>query len=215
MPVSSLKIILPLASAALALAGCSGTGDIVAGGITQVRSACPAVGVPVGTGDITTFNPANSTLASAIDVTAAITNVRSTCGEGGSEIVTGVTFDVIAQRRDTAAARSVTLPYFTAVIQGGNAVVAKRTGQVTINFAAGEARAQTSISAGASVDRSVAQLPKEIEDQITRKREAGDADAAVDPLSLPQVRQAVLRASFEVLVGFQLTQEQLRYNATR
>lgn len=210
----SFKSLLPL-SAAVLLASCAGTGDIVDGGITQVRSACPAVGLPAGTGDITLFDPANSTLASAIDVTATITNLRSTCGEGGSEIVTGVTFDVIAQRRDPTAARSVTLPYFTAVIQGGNAVVAKRTGQVVLNFAAGDARAQTSISAGASVNRAAAELPDDIEEQITRKRKVGDADAAVDPLSLPAVRQAVLRASFEVLVGFNLTAEQLRYNATR
>lgn len=211
----SFKSLLPLSAAAVLLASCAGTGDIVDGGITQVRTACPAVGLPAGTGDITLFNPANSMLASAIDVTATITNLRSTCGEGGSEIVTGVTFDVIAQRRDATAARSVTLPYFTAVIQGGNAVVAKRTGQVVLNFAAGDARAQTSISAGASVNRAAAELPADIEEQITRKRKVGDADAAVDPLSLPAVRQAVLRASFEVLVGFNLTAEQLRYNATR
>lgn len=211
----SFKSLLPLVPTALLLASCAGTGDIVEGGVTQVRSACPAVGLPAGTGDITLFNPANSTLASAIDVTATITNLRSTCGEGGSEIVTGVTFDVIAQRRDPAAARSVTLPYFTAVIQGGNAVVSKRTGQVVLNFAAGEARAQTSISAGASVNRAAAELPDDIEEQITRKRKVGDPDAAIDPLSLPAVRQAVLRASFEVLVGFNLTSEQLRYNATR
>lgn len=211
----SFKSLLPLSATALLLAGCAGTGDIVDGGITQVRTACPAVGLPAGTGDITTFDPAGSTLASAIDVTATITNLRSTCGEGGSEIVTGVTFDVIAQRRDARAARQVTLPYFTAVLQGGNAVVSKRTGQVTLNFAAGEARAQSSISAGASVNRSAAELPADIREQITRKRKVGDADAAVDPLSLPAVRQAVLRASFEVLVGFNLTADQLRYNATR
>lgn len=215
MPVPCLKSLLPLASTALLLAGCAGTGDIVDGGITQIRSACPAVGLPAGTGDITLFNPAGSTQASAMDVTATITNLRSTCGEGGSEIVTGVTFDVIGQRRDTSAARTVTLPYFTAVIQGGNAVVAKRTGQAVLTFAAGEARAQTAISAGASVNRSAAQLAPDIEEQITRKRKVGDADAAVDPLSLPVVRQAVLRASFEVLVGFNLTSDQLRYNATR
>ena len=31
----------------------------------------------------------------------------------------------------------------------------------------------------------------------------------------PKIREAVARATFEHLVGFQLTQEQLRYNATR
>ena len=45
--------------------------------------------------------------------------------------------------------------------------------------------------------------------------DAGDADAAIDPLSIPEVRAAVQRASFELLVGFQLTQEQLEYNVRR
>ena len=43
----------------------------------------------------------------------------------------------------------------------------------------------------------------------------GDADAAIDPLSDPKIRDAVARATFEHLVGFQLSQDQLRYNATR
>jgi hypothetical protein len=46
-------------------------------------------------------------------------------------------------------------------------------------------------------------------------RKPGDADAAVDPLSEPTVRAAVARATYEHLVGFQLTPDQLRYNATR
>ena len=40
-------------------------------------------------------------------------------------------------------------------------------------------------------------------------------DASIDPLSRPQVRDAVARATFEHLIGFQLTQDQLVYNATR
>jgi hypothetical protein len=51
--------------------------------------------------------------------------------------------------------------------------------------------------------------------QIIRKRKAGDEDAAIDPMSEPGVRAAVARASFELLIGFQLTPEQLQYNATR
>ena len=37
----------------------------------------------------------------------------------------------------------------------------------------------------------------------------------MDPLSDPAVRQAVLSATFEALVGFQLTEDQLKYNVTR
>ena len=43
----------------------------------------------------------------------------------------------------------------------------------------------------------------------------GDSDAAIDPMSDPAVKAAVARATFEVLVGFQLDQSQLVYNVTR
>ena len=63
--------------------------------------------------------------------------------------------------------------------------------------------------------RSAATLPEDIRRQITRERRPGAADAAIDPMSDPAVRAAVERARFEVLVGFELTPDQLRYNATR
>lgn len=199
----------------LALAGCSSDGQLLPEGIVVTRSACPAVAIPAGTGDITLFNPTNSRDASAIDVVANITNVRSTCDETGEYIVSTVTFDVHAQRRNGQGARQVVLPYFATVVQGGTNVVSKSVSQVGLNFAAGELRTSTSATASARVLRSAATLPDEIRDDINRRRKAGDPDAAIDPLARPEVRAAVTRATFEVLVGFQLTQEQLQYNATR
>jgi hypothetical protein len=58
-------------------------------------------------------------------------------------------------------------------------------------------------------------LPDEIRREITRERKGGEAEAALDPMADPKVRAAVQRASFELLVGFQLTPEQLAYNMTR
>ncbi len=101
------------------------------------------------------------------------------------------------------------------MVQGGTYVVSKRLGEVTLNFAEGQTRAQASAKAAAFVDRAAATLPAEIQEKITRKRKAGEADAALDPMADPEVRAAVAKASFELLVGFQLTNEQLQYNATR
>lgn len=199
----------------LALAACNTDGQLSAQGITVTRSACPAVAIPAGTGDITLFNPADSRDASAINVVATITNVRSTCDDSGEYINTNVTFDVLAQRRDNRGAREVVLPYFAVVVHAGDKVVSKRVSRVGLQFADGQYRAQTSGSASARVLRSAATLPEAIRRQITREREAGDPDAAIDPMADPTVRAAVLRATFEVLVGFELTPEQLRYNATR
>lgn len=214
----NLRIVSVAAIAAIGLAGCKTSGDIVVQqgvGITAVRSVCPAVGIADHTGDITLFSPANATTADAIDVTAVITNVRSTCNESGAEVQTNATFEVQATRRNTSGARTVELPYFGAVLRGGDSVVAKRLGTVTLTFADGQSRASATGTAGALVNRAEATLPPEIRDRITRTRRAGDEDAAIDPLTLPEVRAAVARASFELLVGFQLTDDQLAYNVTR
>ena len=216
MPVR-LAVLLTLGAA---LAGCSTKGAIILQegvGIQAVRTVCPAVGVPDYTGDVTTFRVPGDTSAANIDVTAAITNVRSTCDDasGGARIYTNATFDVLGRRADVRGARTVTLPYYSVVLRGGSSVVTKRVGQVTLNFADGQERAQARAQAGAYVDRAEATLPADVREQITRKRKAGDEDAAIDPLSDPAVKAAVARATFELLVGFQLTEQQLAYNATR
>jgi hypothetical protein len=199
----------------LILAGCSQNGQLTDTGIIVTRSACPAVAIPAATGDITLFNPETSRDASAIDVVANITNVRSTCDETGATIVTSITFDVQALRRDPRGARDVVVPYFAAVVQGGTNVVSKSVTRVGLHFADGQLRAAATGAATGQVQRAAVTLPEEIRRQITRERKPGDADAAIDPMADPAVREAVRRASFEVLIGFQLTTEQLAYNATR
>ena len=100
-------------------------------------------------------------------------------------------------------------------VQGGRVVVSKRVSRVALHFNDGELRAEAKGTANAYVNRAAVTLPAEIQERITRRRKAGDADAAIDPMADPQVREAVSRSSFELLVGFQLTQAQLQYNATR
>lgn len=200
------------------VAGCAKDGELVVDqgvGVTAIRTACPAVGVPDYTGDVTVFRTPGVRTADQIDVTASITNMRTTCNDSGEKVYSEASFNVLARRTDTRGARTVELPYFTTVLQGGSAVQAKRIGTVRVSFADGQERAQASAKAGAFVEKAAATLPEEIRERITRKRKAGDPDAALDPLADPQVRAAVQRATFEMLVGFQLTQDQLAYNVTR
>ena len=212
------KALFVATAAAAALAGCGRPGELVVEqgvGITALRTVCPAVGVPDFLGDVTLFSPADARTQEALDVSAAITNVRSECNDSGDQVYSSATFDVVAQRRDTRGARSVTLPYFVTVVRGGNAVVSKRLGEVTLNFADGQARAQASGTGAAYVNRAAATLPADIRERITRRRRVGEEEAAIDPLTEPEVRAAVARATFELLIGFQLTDDQLQYNATR
>jgi hypothetical protein len=217
IPATRSALLLAALSAA-ALTGCARDNeiDISAGvGVTASRSLCPAVGVPNYTGDVTMFDPPASRDAAAIDVVATITNLRTTCNDVGERVYVGSNFDVIATRRDAGPAREVTLPYYSAVVQGSTAVVAKDDNRVVVRFAEGQTRGTGSATAGAYVDRAAVTLPDDIRERITRRRRAGQDDAAIDPLSEPDVRAAVARATFELLIGFQLTQEQLQYNVTR
>jgi hypothetical protein len=203
---------------AAALAGCRSSGDIIVDegvGIQAFRTACPAVGIPDYTGDVTVFRNLGDSSASNVDLVAAMTNVRSQCNDSGEKVYTSVTFDVLARRTDVRGARQVTVPYFVTVLRGGKAVVTKRIGQATLNFADGQERAQASGQGTAYVDKAEASLPADVRERITRRRRAGQEDAAIDPLSQPDVKAAIARATFEVLVGFQLSQDQLTFNATR
>jgi hypothetical protein len=203
LPVLRYAPFIAASAFAILITGCAKDGEIDAtGGVSVTRSACPAVAVPSYTGDITVFDPPASRDARAIDIVADLTNVRSTCTDSGQEVVATATFDVIGRRSNSTGARTVTLPYFSTVVRAGRLVVAKRVGSVTLEFKDGDLRA-------------AATLPEDIRERITRKRKAGDTDAAIDPIADPEVRAAVAKASFELLIGFQLTSEQLQYNATR
>lgn len=213
-----MKLRLAALSALIILSGCRHPGDITAengGGVYAVRSDCPIAGIPAGTGDITMFNPAGSTDSRAIDVTATITQLRATCQDAGADVVSTVTFTVTALRRDAGPARQVILPYFDVALRGGETIAAKQIGAVALNFPQGGQHAMTRAQATIRVSRYAAALPTNVRAILTRPRKAGEAEAAIDPLADPAVRSAVANATFEHLVGFQLTQDQLKYNATR
>lgn len=215
---SRLSATALLAAAVAGLAGCSTKGEIVVDegvGVTAVRTRCPAVGIPDYTGDLTLFASPDNRTANNIDVVAAMTNVRTQCTEGAEQVTATVRFDVLARRANAQGARQVSLPFFVTVLRGGSAVVTKRVGSVVVDFADGQERAEASGEGYAMIDTAAATLPEDIRERITRKREPGDPDAAIDPLADPEVRAAVSRVSFELLVGFQLDEGQLAYNATR
>jgi hypothetical protein len=201
----------------LLLAGCAHRGDIAASGegIIQIRSACPIVAVAGYTGDLTLFDPPESRAAEAIDVSASISRLESDCKESNGKLISSATFLVSAIRRDPGPDRVVQLPYFSTVVRGATQVVAKRIGFVQLHFPEGGLRAEAYGTAASYVDKAAATLPNDIEQLINKPRRAGSADAANDPLTQPRVKEAIQRTSFELLVGFNLTQDQLKYNITR
>lgn len=213
-----MKLRLAAVVAIVLLSACRHVGDITAengGGIYAVRSDCPIAGIPTGTGDITLFNPPQSRDASAIDVTAAISRLRATCQDAGDDVVSTVTFTVTGLRRDAGPARRVVLPYFDVALRGGTQIEAKQVGAVALDFSAGSQHAITRAQATIRVNRGAATLPANVRAILTRPRKAGQADAAIDPMSDPAVERAVANSTFEHLVGFEMNQDQLKYNVTR
>jgi hypothetical protein len=130
-------------------------------------------------------------------------------------VVSTITFTVVGLRRDQGPARQVLLPYFNVVLRGGATIAAKQIGQALLNFAPGDIHGWTRVQATVRVNRAAATLPENVRQILTRPRKPGQADAAIDPLAEPAVRAAVANATFEQLVGFELTQDQIKYNATR
>lgn len=213
-----MKLRLAALAAVTLLSACRHGGDLTSengGGVYAVRSACPIAGIPAGTGDITLFNPPASTDSRAIDVSATISDLRTTCQDSGNDVISTATFTVVGLRRDAGPARQVALPYFNVALRGGSQIAAKQVGQVVLNFAAGDLHGWARVQATIRVNRGAATLPANVRAILTRPRKAGEAEAAVDPLADPAVAKAVANATFEQLIGFELTQDQLKYNATR
>lgn len=121
---------------AILLSGCNNN-QLVAGnqsvGVRSSISVCPQVAIAAYTGDVTTFNPANSTDSRAIDIVASMTGLRSTCQEQAADIYSEANFIVRATRNNNQGARSVTLPYYSVILRGGSAVVSK-TGRGDAEF---------------------------------------------------------------------------------
>ena len=210
LPSRRPGLLAAAALAGLALAGCQRDPLLVN------RAVCPAVAVPYYAGDATLFAAGDTARdAGAVDLVATMTEVRGVCADVGPTLETDVSFKVVVRRTATAGARRVVLPFFASVVQGGNLLVSKQLGQVTLDFADGQARAQGAGAAKARVSRAATRLPDDIQSRISRKRKPGDLDAATDPLAEPEIRAAVRSASFEVLVGFQLDDAALAYNVTK
>ena len=159
--------------------------------------------------------PAEDLAAATGSVALIYQLVNAFCEPGDEVVYAWRSFEAYPIAVTAGGARSVQVPYFSTVVRGGTTVVAKRLGSVTLNFLDGDARAQSPGTASAYVNRAAATLPADIRERITRRRRAGDEEAAIDPLSQPEVRTAIAQATFELLIGFQLTDPQLRYNATR
>ena len=150
----------------------------------------------------------------AIDVTATITDVRATC----QDRATTWSRPRPSRRRPAprcrprAAGRAA---LFRRRAAGRQPVVAKRVGQVVLNSRPATSTRWTRVQATVRVNRAAATLPANVRGNPDPSAQGRRAEAAVDPLADPGGPRRGASATFEHLVGFQMTQDQLKYNATR
>ena len=169
------------------LAACRSAATIADGGVYITRRACPQLGIPAGTGDITLFDPAGQHRCRARSTSSRRSPICAPpATRPAPRSVSIASFDVVATRRDAGPARQVVLPFFDVVMQGGNGSSPSRSAGSALNFAAGSHPRPDPVQARCgSIARSTRPArgrPRE----LTRRRKTGDADAAVDPLSDPE-----------------------------
>jgi len=95
-------------------------------------SRCLAVAVVGDVGTLTRFNGPGHTTGD-VEFTASIMDADSRCEEG-SDVRSEVTFYVGAQSGPALANRTVTLPYFVAVLKDNSQIISKKIFNVTLTF---------------------------------------------------------------------------------
>lgn len=157
----------------LALGGCSW----VSGQYSDVK--CPGAGVVSGIDTVARFDGRGTGYVNLAD-RATVGGVKSDCNIDNGGVSVTVSLSTVAELGPTAAGRSIDFPYFVAVTDGHDKVVAKRVFQNTVTFKPNENR-------------------------------AGTQDTVTERIPLADPKQA---DRYHVIVGFQLTPEELAYNRT-
>jgi hypothetical protein len=167
------------------------------------RTSCPAVAVVKYTNNYAQFAPGSNFSASGLELSAQMDGVTVTCQEGkGGAPVTQVNFEVSAARASASSASQQVIPYFVTIVEDGQTILSKNVYGAQLQFADGALRSTVRQSFSATTP--YVPLPPAPD---KKKRKDQFEDFAED--SRPKA------ARYEILIGFQLTEEQAAYNVQR
>lgn len=167
------------------------------------RTSCPAVAVVKYANSYTQFAPGANYRANGLELSAQLSDVQVACRESKTgDAVSTVSFEVSAGRASATGGSQVTVPYFIAVIEDGTTILSKQVYSAPLQFADGSLHSQVRQSVSATTPF----VPLPPEPDRKKKREQFQ-EFAED--SRPKA------AKYEILVGFQLTEEQAAYNVQR
>jgi hypothetical protein len=191
-----IRLILPV-FASLALAGC-GSGNP----LEVTRTSCPAVAVVKYANSYTQFAPGSNFSSRGIEMTAQMGDVSISCKESAGKIsVSNISFEMSAARASATTASDVNVPYFVTIIQDGTTILSKQVYGAPLKFTEGALR--TEVRQAFSASTPYVPLPAAPD----RKKKKQFEEFAED--SRPK------SAKYEIMLGFQLTDEQATYNVQR
>jgi hypothetical protein len=188
-----MKALLPAFAALLALAGCASNPLIVR------RTSCPAVAVVKNASTMTRFSTQGRYDAQDVQLTAMISNIQPSCVERRDGAVTAVRFEILAARRAAAGVQEVQLPYFIMLVKDGQTILAKQIYGTSVRFE--ENGSNAAVLQTVSVISPLVPLPE----RPKRSKEEEYDEFAPPPKP----------ATYEVLIGFQLTDAEAAYNVGR
>jgi hypothetical protein len=161
------------------------------------RTSCPALSVPKHTGSLTRFSQAGRFDTQDVRLVATIVQLSDTCIENANGVNTAVSFTISAVRPTKGAADSVQLPYFITVVKDGETLIAKQVYGTSLEFADGA----TSGSVRQVVTVKTPEVP------LPPKPKKNNEIDEFAPPPKPAV--------YEILVGFQLTNDDVVYNISK
>ncbi len=192
-----LIALFALCSAAL-VSGCKSDNPLL---IT--RTSCPAVAVVKYANNYARFAPGAKYSAAGLELSAQLSNVQVSCADArGGAPVSSVSFDLSAVRASATTAEQADIPYFVTIVENGTTILSKQVYAAPVQFAEGASRAMVRQSFSATTP--FVPLPPEPSQKEKRKQFQQFAED-----SRPKAAQ------FEILIGFQLTEEQAAYNVQR
>jgi hypothetical protein len=187
-----------VSSAMLALSACASQNPLLV-----TRTSCPAVAVIKYANTITGFRQGGGQDQSDVDFTGQISNVSVNCrnGKGDSAAQSVVSFDIGGQRGSVNGAASQSIPYFVTVVQDGTTIISKTSYLAVLQY---------NDKNGRSVAREsfVANTPG-VPLPAAPKKKRTEAEF------LDEAESAQKAAKYEILIGFQLTDEQALFNITK
>jgi hypothetical protein len=158
----------------LALSGCS----LVSGDYDNVK--CPATGVVGGIGNVSRFDGLGTGFAD-LAYRASLSETQSDCSVDKDGVTVTVTVSTIAELGPAAPGRTTDFPYFVAIADATDKIIAKQVFANPITF------------------------------KPDRNR-AGSRDTLSQRIALANPKDA---DRYHVVLGFQLTEDELAYNRTR